>query len=503
MERVWRVVRRGVLVIGCLLLLGSTRGLAAVGAAPAGLSLPELNCYRSIEAVYARAEALVKLYPNLAAWVDIGDSWEKTQDPAAGWDMRVLRLTNKAITGEKPDMVLVGGLQALDLAGTELSLRFAEKLLVDYATAYKSRWILDQTEIHLILLANPDGRERVEQNLGALSDPASRTAIWNKNTHAFSCIAPGELDGVSLNHNFGYQWNTVAEPACGALYQGQSAVSEPETQAIQDYLETVFGRAMDANRPVMPADASGLVINLTSYGYFLHAPEALAKDPAALASQLTLLRFRAQGTAGLALPAETPPRLAGSLVGFTYGGLGVPTLNWHIGYKQDNTFPVCVSSQEPPYLEDALQIFTRAARLAAQPLVYAQGPEVTSLSAGVVFSGNRISYEILGRASSVLPGYLPGPGDPLPAPIKSVRYAIDLAPWQSPMWKPLTFTEISSEPGSVLFDLQMQDSELPDGEHTLYFQALDDHGIAGMPAAVTLSFTSLPANTLYLPAIGK
>ena len=71
------------------------------------------------------------------------------------------------------------------------------------------------------------------------------------------------------------------------------------------------------------------------------------------------------------------------------------------------------------------------------------------------------------------------------------------------MWKPLTFTEISSEPGSVLFDLQMQDSELPDGEHTLYFQALDDHGIAGMPAAVTLSFTSLPANTLYLPAIGK
>ena len=53
--------------------------------------IPGYPCYRTVEETFATAQAIVADHPNLATWTDVGDSWEKTDRPLAGYDMMVLR----------------------------------------------------------------------------------------------------------------------------------------------------------------------------------------------------------------------------------------------------------------------------------------------------------------------------------------------------------------------------------------------------------------------------
>ena len=42
--------------------------------------IPGYPCFRTISEIYASAETLAQSYPNLVELIDIGDSWEKTQN---------------------------------------------------------------------------------------------------------------------------------------------------------------------------------------------------------------------------------------------------------------------------------------------------------------------------------------------------------------------------------------------------------------------------------------
>src|SRR5258707_1090835 len=65
--------------------------------------IPGFPCYRTVEETYASLASLAMAYPNLATWLDVGDSWDKvTPGGAPGYDLNVLVLTNKARTGPKP-----------------------------------------------------------------------------------------------------------------------------------------------------------------------------------------------------------------------------------------------------------------------------------------------------------------------------------------------------------------------------------------------------------------
>ena len=56
----------------------------------------------------------------------------------------------------------MSGLRANAFAPVELSLRFAEEILANYGKYSENGWLLDHFEIHLIVLANPDGRAKAE-----------------------------------------------------------------------------------------------------------------------------------------------------------------------------------------------------------------------------------------------------------------------------------------------------------------------------------------------------
>ena len=52
--------------------------------------IPGYPCYRTVEETLATGAALAAAYPDLAEWIDIGDSWEKTEPGGLdGYDLMV------------------------------------------------------------------------------------------------------------------------------------------------------------------------------------------------------------------------------------------------------------------------------------------------------------------------------------------------------------------------------------------------------------------------------
>jgi len=147
-------------------------------------TVSEFSCYRSLTEIYARIADLTTQYPHLAQSVDIGNSWQKqTIGSTNGYDLLILKLTNQNINETKPALFVVSALHSRDLAPVELNLRFAEMLLGGYGDDPDITWLLDKTEIDLLIIANPDGRAVVEQQIvsGAAGEFGSNARKKNLN----------------------------------------------------------------------------------------------------------------------------------------------------------------------------------------------------------------------------------------------------------------------------------------------------------------------------------
>ena len=102
-------------------------GQAAVRATT---GIPGFSCYRTVEETFAAADSIVANNPTLASWVDVGDSWLKT-DAQGGYDMQVLVLTNQNVSGTKPKLFVTSAIHAREYTTAELTTRFAVAPLAD------------------------------------------------------------------------------------------------------------------------------------------------------------------------------------------------------------------------------------------------------------------------------------------------------------------------------------------------------------------------------------
>ena len=55
-------------------------------------------------------------------------------------------------------MKLISSLHGNELVGLEVLATFAEYILANYGTNREVTWLVDNTRIHFLLSANPDGR---------------------------------------------------------------------------------------------------------------------------------------------------------------------------------------------------------------------------------------------------------------------------------------------------------------------------------------------------------
>jgi carboxypeptidase T len=349
--------------------------------------IPGYSCYRTVEETESALANLAAAQPELAEWVDIGDSWNQLHPGNGdGHDLHVLVLTNRAIAGPKPRFFLLAAIHARELTTAEIATRFAEELINGYGRDPDSTWLLDYTEIHILPIANPDGRKWAEQLL-----------YWRKNTNRNDgCTNESPFFsyyGVDLNRNSSFKWgqcegsNCSSSGACQDTFRGSAPASEPETQAIQEYVTSLFPdqRGPNDDDPA-PADTEGLLISLHSYSELILFPWGWRSTPSPNHDQLqTLGRKFGYFTGYVVCQSGSPGCIYmtdGTTDDWAYGELGVAAYTFELGTA---FFQQC-SDFENQVLPETMPALHYAAKAAYRPYQLPAGPE----SSGVLVTPTRI-----------------------------------------------------------------------------------------------------------------
>lgn len=453
---------------------------AALGIPEVGGGIPGYACYRTVEETLTTAQDLANAYPNLAEIRDIGDSWEKTQNSANGYDLIVLRITNRSIPGPKPTFFSMSAIHAREYTTAELNTRFGEWLLNNYGTNADATWIVDHHEVHLLLQANPDGRKRAETGIS-----------WRKNTDNNYC-ANSNSRGVDLNRNYPFQWGCCGGSStnqCSLTYRGPSANSEPEVQAVTRYVPTIFP---DQREPDIAAAAP-----MTATGVFmdLHSAAGLVLWPWGFTNQETgnATSFRTLGRK-FAFHNDYDPIQAielyitdGTTDDFAYGDLGVAAYTFELG----NTFFEPCSNFENTIYPDNLDALIYGAKVLRTPYITPAGPDSlnVAVSQATVEAGQMVTVtaQVSDNRFSTNNGTEPT------QPISAARVYVDTPPWgDSPAPIALQATDGTYDTVTENVTGMVDTTGLSAGRHILFVEGVDQSGSVGALSAVFLDITEPP-----------
>ena len=444
---------------------------------PVIASIPGYPCYETVEETFDEAQGIVNDYPNLASWIDVGDSWEKTAG-LGGYDMMVLVLTNSAISGDKPKFFATCAIHAREYTTAPLCLHFAHYLADNYGIDADATWILDYHEVHLMFHTNPDGRKQAEAGLS-----------WRKNTNQNYCGATSNDRGVDLNRNFSFQWNCCGGSSsneCSETYHGPYAASEPETQAVQNYMRSIFPDQRDPNlNDPAPDDATGVYIDFHSYGKLVLWPWGFQSGAAPNGTQLQTLGrkfaywndYEPQQAIGL-YPTD------GTTDDFGYGDLGIAAYCFELG----TAFFQSCSYYENTIVPDNMPVLIYAAKVPRTPYMTPAGPDAynLSLSDDSVPAGTPVTLS--GTVNDTR--YNNSNGTEPTQNIATAEYYVDVPPWESGS----TAIAMSASDGS--FNEKTEDVEatmdttgLSEGKHIIFVRGEDADGDWGAFSAIFLNLT--------------
>jgi hypothetical protein len=448
-------------------------------------SIPNYTCYETVEETFAAAQGFVSTKPNLASWIDVGDSWEKTQSAANGYDIRVLKLTNNAVTGSKPKLFINAAIHAREYTTAPLVLEFARWLVNGHGTNADATWILDHHEVHLMLQTNPDGRKRAE---GGLS--------WRKNTNNNFC-ANTNTRGVDLNRNFSFSWNATngqgsSGNQCDLTYRGPSAGSEPETKAIEAYVRSLWpDRRGPGLNDAAPADTSGIHLDIHSYSRLVLWPWGTTNSPAPNGTALQTLGrkfaffngYTPQQSIGL-YPTD------GTSDGVSYGELGVAAYTFELG----TAFFESCTNYNNTIKPGNLPALIYAAKVVRTPYITPAGPDVTALSLSNDASGAGVLAGTPVTLSATVSDarFNNSNGTEATQSINAAEYYIDVPPWQSgAVAVPLSAGDGAFNAVTENATGSINTSALSLGKHIVYVRSRDASGSWGAVSAVFLNITNI------------
>jgi len=428
---------------------------------------PFFPCYRTFEASYQTMEDLANQYPSLVDVISIGPTYLKSINEG-GHEMKVLKLTNSMSSFEstKSHMFVICSLHAREITPAEVCARFAETMVNDFGVDSDTTWIMNHTEIHIILQANPDGREYEENHL-------FRYKRKNMNT-PYCC--KGTNGGVDLNRNFPHSKWTASDDffgPCSQGWPGKAAASEKETQAIVNYMESIIPpgtNPVDPDSGAFTIDSSGVMMDIHSSGelfYWPYSSDSVALAPNkvdlfALGKKLasfTTPRYRSDNIS----PFENGAR--GVTTHYTYEQLGVPGYTIELGtafYEKCDYFETYV-------LGSAKRSLFYLARVSKAPYQFPKGPEVMSIS--ITQNDSTVEVNSIISDSERALGYSTGNQN-----IVSVELFLDSHPYDtnSTFYDQVSDNFNNSTSAEVIFNIPFID--LNSGQHILYLQAHDTGG---------------------------
>ena len=224
---------------------------------PGGEIVPPISKHGLNGAYHSYAELerdlfeLEKSYPEIAKVFDIGDSWENR-------NIYAIKISdNVEYDEDEAEVFFVGCHHAREWITVEIPYLIAHYLLLNYYQDPEIKWIVDNSEIWIVPLLNPDGLEY----------SITTFRYWRKNRRD---NGNGSY-GVDLNRNYSYMWgcdNIGSSPnPFSQTYRGPYPFSEPETQAIKNLFEQKNFK---------------VVVSYHSYSQIILYPWGYTKEPSPL-----------------------------------------------------------------------------------------------------------------------------------------------------------------------------------------------------------------------------
>ncbi|MCS7244255.1 MAG: M14 family metallopeptidase [Candidatus Calescibacterium sp.] len=224
-------------------------------------SIETQNFIRDYERIIESMKELQTKYPDRVFLQTIGKTFE-------GRDIVVIKVSKKNDRRQDKKSLLITGLHhAREWATGEAALNVVEKLLANYDTDENIKNLLDNIDIYVIPVVNPDGYEY----------SLKQSRWWRKNRKVFN-----DSVGVDLNRNYYTEKNPelyrtkgdrpdsifddygASDRPYSDTYRGPYGASEEEIKAIQDFVNS---------------NNINTVIDLHSYGNMILFPWGITDKP--------------------------------------------------------------------------------------------------------------------------------------------------------------------------------------------------------------------------------
>lgn len=194
---------------------------------PSNFSLGSMGGYYTYEEFLAELDAMRLAYPDLITEkAPIGDfeTWE-------GRPLHWVRISDNPEVDEDEHEVLYTALHhAREPMSLSQTIFYMWYLLENYGVDEEITYLVDHSELYFVPMINPDGYKRNQTTNpggGGMHRKNRNPDIGTTNK------------GVDLNRNYSYHWNEsgTSPDENNDTFAGDSAFSEPETQAIKWFCE--------------------------------------------------------------------------------------------------------------------------------------------------------------------------------------------------------------------------------------------------------------------------
>lgn len=188
------------------------------------LKLPEI--YHSYDQIVARADELVKQYPERIARLQIG---ETTQFHRPIYAYRIS--TDARRMQPKPGVMFNGCHHSDEVMGAEIVFTLLQRLVLDYGKDPEITAWVDRCEIYLVPVINVDGHDIVTSG----HDPRWRKNARDVNGDGITRVFP---EGVDVNRGYDFNWamGGTDQPNRDS-YRGPHPFSEAENRAMRRLAE--------------------------------------------------------------------------------------------------------------------------------------------------------------------------------------------------------------------------------------------------------------------------
>jgi len=282
-----------------------------------------LGNYTLLEAI-AQMDTLRNMYSDFVSEKDsIGTSIEGRTI----WAFKVSDYPS--VDEDEPEVLYTGLTHAREPVSMMNLFFFVRWLCENYSSDPTAEFLVNHREMWFVPIINPDGyvyNETISPNGGGMHRKNRRPNPDNSNCNN------GTQQGIDLNRNYSYNWGADNSGSsgnpCSAVYRGASAFSEPETEAISNFI-----LARQFKNVLHYHTYSNVLIHSWGDGTFPDEPDLSTLRE--IGAEMTRENGYAVGTGTETIGYG----VNGDAVDWTYGTAGLISYTPEVGSYADNFWP--------------------------------------------------------------------------------------------------------------------------------------------------------------------